>query len=152
MFTSLGPRKRRVAASLTLVGLLVAMTINLPLEAAVPRVSLGEVSTSVKRSDLDLGAVLRAAVLEQLSTLETPHDEKGPLILSASLVRIDANPGRVTCVVSATLRTAREGNMLAVVEGRAGVVTEAPPTTLVVRRAVEAAAHAAVVRVPDALR
>jgi hypothetical protein len=145
-------RNKRVATALLGVGIVAAMATSVPLEAAVPRVSLGEVSTSVMRPDVDLGAVLRAAVEEQLSTLETPHAEKGPLILSAALVRMETNPGRVTCVVSATLRTARGGNMLAIVEGRAGVMTEAPPTALVVRRAVEAAAHAAVVRVPDALR
>jgi len=143
---------KRVAGALVGAGVLATVTATGPLLAAVPRVSLGEVSTSVVRSDVDLGEVLRAAVKEQLATLETPHAERGPLILSAALVRMETDGARVTCVVSATLRTARGGTMLAIVEGRAGVVTDEPLTPLLARRAVEAAAHAAVVRVPDALR
>jgi hypothetical protein len=134
------------------VGVLAALTASAPLWGAVPRVALGEVSTRIVRSDVDLSEVLRRAVEEQLATLETPHAERGPLIMSAALVRMESDGAKVTCVVSATLRTARGGTMLAVVEGRAGVVTDAPLTPLLARRAVEAAAHAAVVRVPDALR
>jgi len=145
-------RLRRAAGGLVGVGVLAALTAAAPLWAAGPRVSLGEVSTKIVRSDVDLGQVLRVAVEEQLATLETPHAERGPLILSAALVRMEADGGKVTCVVSATLRTARGGTMLAIVEGRAGVVTDAPITPILARRAVEAAAHAAVVRVPDALR
>jgi hypothetical protein len=124
-----------------------------PTADAAPRsVALGEVSTRVVRSDVDLSDVLRSAVTAQLATLETPPSPKGPVILSAALVGMETQEGRVTCVVSATLRTARGGNMLAIVEGRAGVVSDAPAAPAVARRAVEAAARAAVVRVPDALR
>jgi hypothetical protein len=145
-------RKKR-AKGLLGAGVLVALTATTPLYAVAPSVALGEVSTRVVRTDVDLGAVLRAAVLEQLETLDAPKGgAKGPVILSAALVRMETDGGRVTCVVSATLRTARGGTMIAIVEGRAGVEAEAPITLPLVRRAIEAAAHAAIVRVPEALR
>jgi hypothetical protein len=148
-------RKRaKRAGALLGAGVLVALTATTgPLLAAAPRVSLGEVSTRVVRADVDLGEVLRAAVLEQLETLVAPRGEgRGPVVLSAALVRMEVDGGRVTCVVSATLRTARGGTMIAIVEGRAGLETEAPLTLPLVRQAVEAATRAAIVRVPEALR
>jgi hypothetical protein len=145
-------RLRRLWSSLVGVGVLTAITTG-PALAAPPKVSLGEVTSRVLRSDVDMGAVLREAVQEQLSSLNTAsRTEKGPFILSASLVKMDVETTKVTCVVSATLRTARGGTMLAVVEGKAGLLTEAPLTPPLLRRAVEAAAHAAVLRVPEALR
>jgi hypothetical protein len=146
-------RKKRGLPRLLLgLGVASAITASAPLHAAAPRVALGEVTTRVVRSDVDLGLVLREAVLLQLATLETPHAEKGPFILSAALVRMETDGAKLTCVVSAMLRTARGGTMLAVVEGKAGLLTDAPLTPGLARQAVEAAAHAAVVRVPDALR
>jgi hypothetical protein len=65
---------------------------------------------------------------------------------------MEVDGGRVTCVVSATLRTARGGTMIAIVEGRAGLETQAPLTLPLMRQAVEAATRAAIVRVPEALR
>jgi hypothetical protein len=145
-------RKKR-AKGLLGAGVLVALTATTPLYAVAPSVALGEVSTRVVRADVDLGELLRAAVLEQLETLDAPRGgAKGPVILSASLVRMETDGARVTCVVSATLRTARGGTMIAIVEGRAGVETDAPITLPLVRQAVLAAAHAAIVRVPEALR
>jgi|HubBroStandDraft_6_1064221.scaffolds.fasta_scaffold692594_1 hypothetical protein len=145
-------RKKR-AKTLLGAGVLAALTATTPpLYAAVPSVALGEVSTRVVRADVDLGEVLRTAVLEQLETLESPKGSKGPVILSAALVRLETEGGRVTCVVSATLRTARGGTMIAIVEGRSGLETEAPLTLRSMRQAVEAAAHAAMARVPEALR
>jgi hypothetical protein len=145
--------RKKLAKGLLGAGVLVALTATTPLYAVAPSVALGEVSTRVVRADVDLGAVLRAAVLEQLETLDAPRGGgKGPVILSAALVRMETDGGRVTCVVSATLRTARGGTMIAIVEGRAGVETEAPITLPLVRQAVQAAVHAAIVRVPEALR
>jgi hypothetical protein len=144
---------KRVANALVGVGLLAASTVTAaPAFATSPRVALGEVSTRVVRADVDLGEVLRSAMQEQLVTLETPHAERGPVILSAALVGMDSLGGQITCTVSVTLRTARGGTMLAIVEGRARFESLAPVTPFLARRAVEAAARAAVVRVPDALR
>jgi len=147
-------RVKRSASALLGAGVLVALTATTePLHAAAPRVALGEVSTRVVRADVDLGEVLRAAVLAQLETLQAPRsDGKGPFILSAALVRMETDGGRLTCVVSATLRTARGGTMIAILEGRAGLETQAPLTLSLVRQAVEAATRAAIVRVPEALR
>jgi hypothetical protein len=144
---------KRAPRALVGAGLVaLVLTAAAPTQATGPRVTLGEVSTRVVRPDVDLSAVLRAAVLGELATLESPRKERGPIILSAALVRMESDGGRVNCVVSATLRTARGGTMLAMLEGRAGVETGAPITPEVARRAVEAAARAAVVRVPEALR
>ncbi len=121
--------------------------------AATARVSLGEVSTRVVRPDVDLGAVLRAAIQSELNDLSpATSGEKGPYVLSAALVRMETDAGRVSCVVSATIRTARGGTMLAIVEGRARVESQGQLSLFDVRRAVEGAARAAVVRVPEALR
>jgi hypothetical protein len=147
-------RGRRPSRALFGVGALAAVTTAAaPVYAVAPAVALGEVSTRVVRSDLDLGEALRVAVEGELGSLQSAHaGKRGPVVLSASLVRVDAEGGRVTCVVSATIRTARGGDMIAIVEGRAGVETDAPVTAAVVRSAVSAAARAAIVRVPDALR
>ncbi len=124
-----------------------------PLYAAAPGVALGEVSTRIVRSDVDLGEVLRKAVEGELATLEVPHGGgRGPVILSASLVRMETEGDRLSCVVSATLRTARGGTMIAIVEGRARIETQAPVSLSLVRQAVEAAVRSALVRVPEALR
>jgi hypothetical protein len=144
--------RKHVSRALAVAGMVAATTVSSVLHATGARVALGEVTTRVVRSDVDLGEVLRDAVRVELVSLETPHAERGPLILSASLVRMDTDGAKVTCVVSAMLRTARGGTMLAIVEGKAGVVTEAPLTPGLARQAVAAAARAAVVRVPDALR
>lgn len=147
-------RARRAAGALFGVGFLAALTATTePLLAAGPGVALGEVSTRVVRADVDLSEVLRAAVLGQLETLQAARgDGKGPVILSAALVRMESVGGRVTCVVSATLRTARGGTMIATLEGRSGLETQAPLTLSLVRQAVEAATRAAIIRVPEALR
>jgi hypothetical protein len=144
----------RAAGAFLRFGVLAALSASsAPALASGSRVALGEVSSRVARADVDLGAVLRAAVLEQLGALDAPRSgARGPVILSAALVRLETEGGRFTCVVSATLRTARGGTMIAIVEGRAGLETRAPVTLPEVRQAVEAAAHAAIVRVPDALR
>src|SRR5580692_11311147 len=105
---------KRVAGALVGIGLLAASTFAAATAGATaPRVALGEVSTRVVRPDVDLEEVLRDAIQEQLVTLETPHAERGPLILSAALVGMESAGGQITCIVSATLRTARGGTMLA---------------------------------------
>ena len=157
-------RGKRAAGALFGAGVLAALTATAePLHTAGRGVALGEVSTRVVRADVDLGEVLRAAVLQQLESLQSPRGDgpgglgvippgRGTVILSAALVRMEVDGGRLTCVVSAILRTARGGTMIAIVEGRAGLETQAPLTLSLVRQAVEAATRAAIVRVPEALR
>jgi hypothetical protein len=147
-FVSPGARGRAFGASLLLAG---AMTAT-PVLSSTPRVALGEVSTRVVRPDVDLGEVLRASVAEQLVTFEAPHADRERVILSLALVRMESDGAWVTCVVSATLRTARGGTILAMLEGRARLESSSPLSPGLARRAVEAAAHATMVRIPDALR
>ena len=124
-------------------------------EAQGKVVSLGEVTTRVVRRDVDLEAALRGALDEELAAADLGRVPPNRwMILSASLVRMDSDAvvPSVSCVVSATLRGARGGAMVAILEGKARVEGGGVLTAAVERRAVRAAAHAALVRLRDAVR
>lgn len=120
---------------------------------APPEVSLGEVSTSVQRGDLDLRALVRASFEEELRALDLGHaPHRRRAILSASLVRMDTLPSTddipvTTCVISATLRDARRGAVFAVLEGRARAGSPSDA-----RAIVKVAVRGAVARIPEAMR
>jgi hypothetical protein len=148
-----------LASGVLITGLLV--TTNAPGSARA--VALGEVTSHVVRRDLDLEAELRASLDQELQTIDLGPAPKSQWILSASLLRMDTNPAdgsaprrtpkpTLTCVVSATLRGARGGAMVAILEGRARVDGEDVTNPTTERRAVRAAAHAALVRLHEALR
>lgn len=119
-------------------------------------VALGEVSTAVVRGDRHLDAMLRATLVKELGELDFSRvPGAAPAILSVSLVRMDSettSKGKVaTCIVSATLRTARGGAIFAILEGRAHAEDGAPSRSLD-ESLLKSAVHGALHRVPDALK
>jgi len=120
----------------------------------VPLVAVGEISANVSRPDVDVPEVLRATVVEELPAIDLSHARHRPMILSVSLVRMEtestAQGASTTCVISAALRTKKEGNLFAILEGRAH--TQAPAVTFAQERAVlRGAVRGALERIPEAL-
>ena len=76
-------------------------------------------------------------------------------VLSASLVRLDARESRdgarASCVVSATLRQARTGTLLAMMRGSGTAEDDRNMLEGAKERALEAAVYGAVRRLPEAL-
>ena len=119
-------------------------------DAAERKVALGEVSSHVVRKDLDVTRVLRASAQEELASLDLARSKTHEkVIVSVSLVRMEDEASSATCVVSATLRTARGGNVFATVEGKARA---SQPQANADENALRGAVRGAMMRVPDALR
>ena len=119
-----------------------------------PLVAVGEVSTNVVRSDVNVPEVLRAAVAEELPALDLSRARKRPVILSVSLVRMEteqtAGGALTTCVISAALRTKKEGNLFAILEGRAnGQASDV--SSAQEREVLRGAVHGALARIPEVL-
>jgi hypothetical protein len=98
--------------------------------------------------------MLRSATLDELGKLDlrrVPANKEA--ILSVALVRMDTETSgasrSVSCVVSATLRGKKSGNLVAIIEGRARVESRGAG---VESSAIAAAVHGAVGRVPEALK
>lgn len=124
-----------------------------PAQASSEPVALGEVSTVITRTGLDLRELLRTSAQEELRALDlskVPASRRS--ILSVSLVRMETlrdatNTNVTTCIVSATLRDARRGAIFAVLEGRAHADSGAGD-----RAILRTAVRGAVARIPEALR
>ncbi len=98
----------------------VATALSLP----TTPVALGEVTSKVTRSKIDVPRVFRSELLRQLRSIEVndlPDSDR--VVLSASLVRLETtrtgDRAESTCVVSATLRKKRGGALVAILRGRA---------------------------------
>lgn len=118
-------------------------------------IAVGEVSTNVVRSDVDLPGVLRAALAEELPTLDLSQARRRPVILSVSLVQMDTEATSAgassTCVISATLRNKRGGNLFAVLHGRAQARDVAKERRNAERAALRSAVQGALAHLPEAL-
>lgn len=119
-------------------------------------IRLGEVTTRAAGADARVEREFRTLLVRELEklTMGTTH-RKEQYVLSASLVRLDAresaDASRATCVVSATLRLASGGVLIAMMRGRGTAEDERGALDEAVSHALEAAVHGAVVRVPEAL-
>ena len=118
-------------------------------------IAVGEVSTQVVRHDLDLPRALRAALDEELPTVDLTHARRRPVILSISLVQMDTQAtsagSSTTCVISATLRNKRGGNLFAVLQGRAQAQDAAKARRSTEHAALRSAVQGALSRLPEAL-
>ncbi|WP_394823705.1 hypothetical protein [Pendulispora albinea] len=121
----------------------------------VALVAVGEVSTSVVRPGVDVPGVLRAAVTEELPSLDLSRARRRPVILSVSLLRMEtestAEGAATTCVISAALRTKKGGNIFAVLEGRAKAQSDTSAPFAQERLALRTAVRGALQRIPEAL-
>jgi hypothetical protein len=114
---------------------------------AKKKVNLGEVGAAAK-VDPSAVALLRSTAEKELSALDL-RGAKKDAILSISLVRLEAQREGVSCVVSATLRTKNDGNIFAILEGRAiasGTEESAKHDSM------KGAVQGALNRIPEALK
>lgn len=127
--------------------------------SAAERLSLGEVSTSVTRRDVDVPALLRILATEELRAVETskaPRDARHRgAIVSVALVRMDtesnAKGSASTCVVSVVLRDPARGVLLALLQGRARAEDGSRAANAAERSALQASLRSALSRIPEAL-
>ena len=126
------------------------MSLGASADASGERVRLAEVHAV----DAKLEPVVRTAALDELGKLDlrlVPESKEA--VLSVALVKMDAETNgaarSVSCVVSATLRGKKSGNLVAIIEGRARVESRGGG---VENSAIAAAVHGAVARVPEALK
>lgn len=144
--------------SVVFIGLALALALcSVPADAGTPPLALGEVTTRVTRQGVDLPSAFRDAVVTELSQVDL-HDVKKRerVVLSASLMRLDTETkgGRAhtTCVVSATLRRARGGALLAILQGKARAEDTARQVPSNELAALRAAVRSAVRGIPTAIR
>ncbi|MFO0678355.1 MAG: hypothetical protein U0169_17590 [Polyangiaceae bacterium] len=127
-------------------------------EETPKRLSLGEVSAAVQSAVADLPDVLRAAARVELEAL----DKKGgfatrrKFIVSVAVVQLErevtATGEAATCVVSAALRDAKKGALVAVVRAKARAEDVSQRLAATETSAVVGALRGAFVRLPEALR
>jgi hypothetical protein len=134
--------------------LLALALVALPASAAAPSVTVGEVTSSVVREGVDLNAMLRGVVEQELPGVDVGTRAK-PTIVAFSLVSMDRTTAdaktQVSCVVSATVRDKRKGALVAVLEGRARAENEEKLVDLLERATLKSAVRGALSRLPEAL-
>jgi hypothetical protein len=121
-------------------------------ERAIKKV---EVRSLVTRDDRDMEAALRQTVERELSGVDlskTPPSMS--LVLAASLTRLDTTTGdgrsRASAKVSVTLRDAKRGALLAILDA-SGTVEDRRAASEVETGAVSAAVRGALKNVPEAI-
>lgn len=137
---------------------LAALVTSSPFDARAgrPTITLGEVSAKVAGADAATEGVLRTLVAREIGRLEVDRAGRPETyVFSASLVRLETRASQqgtqATCVVSGTLRRAGSGVLLAMMRGSGVAEDERGALEGAKTRALEAAVHGAVRRVPDAL-
>ena len=150
-------RYRSARACLGFIALSLVVATAGEASGAEKKVALGEVSTNVVRTDVDLSALLRTTLESELAGIDLSRvSRKDASILSVSLVRMDTVPtargASTTCVISATLRTKKGGAVFAILEGRARADNGAATQKSAEASAIQGAVRGAIVRLPEALR
>jgi len=146
---------RRVGSVLGAVLFASTLLLAAPADGGQRPVSLGEVTARAPGQSFK--PLFRAAVKRELARIDFGKARpRESFVLSAALVRLHAarrgGGAEATCVVSATLRRARGGELHAILHGRAKAVDGARRTREAELDAMNAAVHSALRRVPDALR
>ena len=147
---ALRPSRRR---ALALVLALAALAVSA--QAGERRITIGEVSSKVTRSGINYESLLRSASEEELQALDLSHVPRGKrVIVSVALVRLDTlgDPRALdtTCEVSAAVREAQGGNMIAILSGKARGTSGAAPGS-VESTLVHGAIHGALAHIPEVL-
>ena len=147
--------RRRAGSVLGAVLFASMLLLAAPADGGQRPVALGEVTAhATGRSFVPL---FRAAVVRELDHIDFGKAEpRERFVLSAALVRLHASASRdgteATCVVSATLRRARGGELHAILRGRAKALDGAHRTREAEIDAMNAAVHSALHRVPEAMK
>jgi len=150
------PKRRSVRLFTRALLLLASACVVGRVDARPPTVSVGEVSVKAAGADAPTALRLRSLLGREVDRLRLDTPRRGDAyVLSASLVRLDARDSkdgaRVSCVVSATLRQARTGALLAMLRGSGVVEDDRNMVEGAKLRALEAAVSSAVSRLPEAL-
>jgi hypothetical protein len=126
------------------------------LQARPPVISVGEVTVKSAGADVAMERRLRFFLGREIDRLKLDTVHRGDVyVVSASLVRLEARESRdgarASCVVSATLRQARTGTLLAMMRGSGIAEDDHDMLEGAKERALEAAVYGAVRRLPEAL-
>lgn len=118
--------------------------------AADMSIALGEVVSPHEGAGVD-SAALRSAAEGELGNVDQVKlqrlHEKRAVLVSVAVVFATKSP--YTCTINATLRDAKTGSMLAIVEGRARAESDA--NSELRKRVLRAAMRSALSQIPDAL-
>lgn len=127
--------------------------ITTAVDAKPRRVVVGEISSSVRRDDVQ--EWLRTATLKEVDVLSTDASGKKQLVVSMALVRLGFAPtregSRAECEVSAAVRERSKNQLVATLRGKVSLESESRSASWVEKEAVDAAVHNALVRVPSLL-
>ncbi len=148
-----GPR--RAGSVLGAVLFASTLLIAAPADGGQRPVALGEVTAHA--TGKPLMPQFRQAVERELSHIDFGKARtRERFVLSAALIRVRAaarsDGTEATCVVSATLRRARGGELHAILHGSAKALDGARRTREAEIDAMNAAVHSALSRVPEALK
>lgn len=151
------PRRRGLSKVVRALLMVVSSTcFSAKVDARPPSISLGEVTVKSAGADAPTEQKLRFLLGREIGRLrlDTSH-RSDAYVVSASLVRLDARESRdgtrASCVVSATLRQARTGTLLAMMRGSGTAEDDHDMLEGAKERALEAAVYGAVRRLPEAL-
>jgi hypothetical protein len=151
------PRRRNLSRAARALLMIVSSTcFSAKVQARPPSISLGEVTVKSAGGDAPTERRLRLLLDREIGRLRLDTSHRGEsYVLSASLVRLEARESRdgarASCVVSATLRQARTGNLLAMMRGSGTAEDDHDMIEGAKERALEAAVYGAVRRLPEAL-
>ena len=134
---------RRLALVLALAA---APLVAAPAEAADEKIALGEIASPPPSSGVDR-ATLEEAARGELGRIDASRVGRR-VVVSMALVRASDQP--IACTVNATLRDARTGTMIAIVEGRARA--SGSGSVDLKKQVVYSAVRSAVRQIPEALR
>lgn len=115
--------------------------------ASESEIAVSEVTPPPASSGVDQ-ATLKSAAETEIKSLPGPRAKGRRVLVSLALVRADDAPVSIT--IDATLRDARTGNMIAIVEGRARAESGSASSDLK-KQVAHAAVRSAVRQIPDAL-
>lgn len=125
------------------------------LAAKIKLLSIGEVVATAPKAKGKLGLV-RSTLEEELESIDWRKSTRNkPYVVSVSVVNLETETslGKVatTCELSTTVRLAKDGNVVAILNERVRAENEATYARSVEDGAIRAAASAAIRKIPNAL-
>lgn len=147
-------RRRTLVRALLCAAALVVVSSA---DGAQNPVALGEVTARVAPHGQPMAEVFRSTLQAELDQLDLGKVRvREHFILSAALLKMDTSTHQdestATCVVSATLRRARGGDLHAIIRGRAKAVDGPRRVRDAELSALRGAVHSALSHVPEAIR
>jgi hypothetical protein len=144
----------KVRAAVAVLALF-ALSTSVAAAAKIKLLSIGEVVTSQPRARGKLGLV-RTSLEQELETIDWRKSTRNkPYVVSVSIVNLQTETTRdkvaTTCELSTTVRLAKNGSVVAILNQRARAENEPVYAKSVEDGAIRAAASAAIRKIPSAL-